>query len=81
MGWDDFSRASCISIFLRGSQLDRSTFRREFEQPHQAWRWSGLARFGPTTPKSIDSTSLRSIRPDARLGTEKLSSGGRADSR
>jgi len=36
---------------LRGSHLDRSTLRREFEQLHQAWPWSGLARFGPTTPK------------------------------
>jgi hypothetical protein len=35
---------------LRGSQLDRSTLRQEFEQLHQAWLWSGLARFGPTTP-------------------------------
>jgi hypothetical protein len=35
---------------LRGSQLDRSTLRQEFEQLHQAWPWSGLARFGPTTP-------------------------------
>ena len=33
---------------LHGSQLDRSTFRQEFEQLHQAWPWSGLARFGPT---------------------------------
>src|SRR5271166_5662140 len=33
---------------LRGSQLDRSTLRQEFEQLHQAWPWSGLARFGPT---------------------------------
>jgi hypothetical protein len=30
---------------LRGSQLDRSTLRQEFEQLHQAWPWSGLARF------------------------------------
>jgi hypothetical protein len=34
---------------LRGSQLDRSTLRQVFEQLHQAWPWSGLARFGPTT--------------------------------
>jgi hypothetical protein len=36
---------------LRGSQLDRSTLRQKFEQLHQAWPWSGLARFGPTSPK------------------------------
>jgi hypothetical protein len=30
--------------------LDRSTLRQEFEQFHQAWPWSGQARFGPTTP-------------------------------
>jgi hypothetical protein len=36
---------------LRGSQLDRSTLQHEFEQLHKAWRWRGLARFGPTTPK------------------------------
>jgi hypothetical protein len=35
---------------LRDSRLDRSTLRPEFEQLHQAWPWSGLARFGPTTP-------------------------------
>jgi hypothetical protein len=35
---------------LRGSRLDRSTLRREFEQLDQVWPWSGLARFGPTTP-------------------------------
>ncbi len=35
---------------LQGSQLDRSTLRQEFEQPHQAWPWSGLAHVGPTTP-------------------------------
>src|SRR5271168_2071652 len=35
---------------LCGSQLDRSTLRQEFEQLHQAWAWSGLARVGPTTP-------------------------------
>ena len=38
---------------LRGSHLDRSTLRQEFEQLHQAWPWSGLARFGPTTPKQF----------------------------
>jgi hypothetical protein len=35
---------------LRGSQLDRLTLRQEFEQFHQAWLWSDLARVGPTTP-------------------------------
>jgi hypothetical protein len=34
---------------LRGSQLDCSTLRQEFEQRHPAGPWSGLARFGPTT--------------------------------
>jgi hypothetical protein len=32
---------------MRGSELDRSTLRKEFEQLHQAWQWSGLARVGP----------------------------------
>jgi hypothetical protein len=32
---------------LRGSQLDRPTLRREFEQLQQAWPRSGLARGGP----------------------------------
>jgi hypothetical protein len=47
---------------LRGSQLDRSTLRQEFEQLHQARPWSGLARFDPTTPKRIELSLLRSIR-------------------
>ena len=38
---------------LRGSQLDRSTLRLEFEQRHQAWPWSGLARFGPYVAKPV----------------------------
>jgi hypothetical protein len=50
VGKDDFSRAKCVSVLLRGSQLDRSTLRQEFEQRRQAQPWSGLARFGPTTP-------------------------------
>ena len=41
---------------MHGSQLDRSTLRQEFEQLHQAWPWSGLARFGPTTPQSMKPT-------------------------
>jgi hypothetical protein len=53
---------------LRGSRLDRSTFRQEFEHLHLAWPWSGLARFGPTTPTragrladaSVDPTEARS---------------------
>ena len=40
--------------FLRGSQLDRSTLRQEFERRHQAWPRSGLAHLGPTTPKPIE---------------------------
>jgi hypothetical protein len=54
---------------LRGSQLDRSTLRRELEQLHQAWPGSGLARVGPTTPKhrardlraSVDQTDARKL--------------------
>jgi hypothetical protein len=44
---------------LRGSQLDRSTLRREFEQLHQAWPWSGLARVDPTTPQSGTQAGVR----------------------
>src|SRR5262245_56688852 len=63
MGWDDFSSASCISIFLRGSRLDCSTSRREFEQRHQARGWSGLARFGPTTPTRARTSLIASVDP------------------
>jgi hypothetical protein len=66
MGWDDFSR-ELQKHWLRGSQLDCSTLRQEFEQLHQAWPGSGLARFGPTTPTrarrlydaSVDHTEAR----------------------
>jgi hypothetical protein len=52
---------------LRGSQLDRSTLRQEFEQPHQAWPWSGIARFGPTTPTSAGRLADASVdQTDAR---------------
>jgi hypothetical protein len=51
---------------LRGSQLDRSTLRQEFEQLHQAWPWSGLARFGPTTPKQFG------MKPQTRPNLEGL---------
>jgi hypothetical protein len=47
----------------RGSQLDRSTLGQEQELLYQAWPWSGLARFGPTTPTQIGPRRLRSIRP------------------
>ena len=57
------SAAQLHKHLLRGSQLDRSTLRHEFEQLHQAWPWSGLARFGPTTPMLITPELLRSIRP------------------
>jgi hypothetical protein len=40
-------------LSLRGSQLDRSTLRQKFEQLHQAWPWSGLARFGPYLAKPV----------------------------
>jgi hypothetical protein len=53
--------------FLRGSQLDRSTLRQEVEQLHQAWPWSGLAHFGPTTPKQFRMSLATSVDPtDAR---------------
>jgi hypothetical protein len=48
---------------LRGSQFDRSTLRREFEQLHQAWPSSGVARFGATTPTSIHPRGFGSIQP------------------
>jgi hypothetical protein len=44
-------------------RLAQGANRREFEQLHQAWPWSGFARFGPTTPKSLDPRLLRSIKP------------------
>jgi hypothetical protein len=44
---------------LRDSQLDRLTMPREFEQLRQAWPSSGLARFSPTTPLSIEPRSIR----------------------
>jgi hypothetical protein len=61
---------------LRSSQLDRSTLRQEFEQLHQAWPWSGLARVGPTTPTragrladaSVDSTESRNARAIDAMG-------------
>jgi len=48
---------------LRGSQLDRSTLRQEFEHLHQAWPWSGLARVGPTPPQPVEPKLLRSGDP------------------
>jgi len=48
---------------LRGSQLDRSTLRPEFEQLHQAWPGSGLARFGPTTPTRATRVADASVDP------------------
>jgi len=51
----------------RGSQFDRSTVRQEFEPLHQAWPWSGLARFGPTTPTRAGGLADASVDPtDAR---------------
>ena len=52
---------------LRCSQFGCSTLRLEFEQLHQAWPWTGLARVGPPTPKhrvgalraSVDPTEAR----------------------
>jgi hypothetical protein len=49
--------------FVRGSQLNRSTLRQEFERLHQAWPWSSLALFGPSTPKPVEPTLLRSVDP------------------
>jgi hypothetical protein len=66
-----------VAHLLHGSQLDRSTLRQEFEQLHQAWPGSGLARFGPTTQKPIDPGLLRSIRPTRASGTKELTCGGR----
>src|SRR3954466_14929451 len=43
---------------LRGSPPDRSTVRQMFQRLGPPWPWSGLDRFGPTTPEQ-----LRSIRP------------------
>jgi hypothetical protein len=61
--------------FFRGSQLNRSTLRQEFEQLHQAWPRSGLARVGPTSmrkplsrPERDDcGTSRTSIRRHSQL--------------
>jgi hypothetical protein len=68
--------AQCLGLFqprelhkhlLRGSQLDRSTLRQEFEQRHQAWPWSGFARFGPTTQTRAGRLADASVDPtDAR---------------
>jgi hypothetical protein len=38
--------------------------REEFEQLHQSWRWSGLARFGPTTPKRATTSLAASVDPN-----------------
>jgi hypothetical protein len=46
---------------LRGSQLDRSTLRQEFEQLHQARPGSGLARVGPTTPKRATASASKRL--------------------
>jgi hypothetical protein len=60
--------AQTHKYLLRGSQLDRSAL--EFEQLHQAWPWSGLARFGPTTPTRARRLADASVDPtDARKAT------------
>jgi hypothetical protein len=53
---------------LRGSQLERSTLRQEFEQNHQAWPCSIRARFGPYVVKLVmwrrsECPSIRRTRP------------------
>jgi hypothetical protein len=64
MGQDDFSGSGRFQPpglhkhSLHGSPLDRSTLRQEFAQLHQAWPWSGLARFGPPTPEQHRSISI-----------------------
>jgi hypothetical protein len=57
---------------LRSSQLDRSTLRQEFEQLHQAWPWSGLTRFGPTTPTRAGRLSDASVDPTEAQSRTKL---------
>jgi hypothetical protein len=60
---------------LRGSQLDRSTLRQKFEQLHQAWPWSGLARFGSDTPTRAPTNARKAMMPNTRgrpdLGLER----------
>jgi hypothetical protein len=58
---------------LRGSELDRSNLRPELEQPHQALPWSGLARFGPTTPTQFRMSLATSVDP---IAPGKLGRGG-----
>src|SRR6516164_4885532 len=58
---------------LRGAgPLQRvvSPTRQEFEQLHQAWPWSGLARVDPTTPTCAMRLADASVDPtDARKAT------------
>jgi hypothetical protein len=48
---------------LRGSQVERSTMRQEFEQLHQAWPSGRFARFGPTTPTRARRLADASVDP------------------
>jgi len=59
-GLGGFQPRALQKHLLHGAQLDRSTLRQEFEQLHQAWPWSGLARFGPTTPTRAEDTGNQS---------------------
>jgi hypothetical protein len=62
-GWDDFSRANCVSIGYAARSSTAQKKRQEFEQLDQAWPWSGLARFGPTTPKRATTSLAASVDP------------------
>ena len=66
------SAARTASALLRGSHLDASTSRQEFEQLHKGWPWSGLARVGPTTPKQLERRSAhRSVPYPGTQGTDR----------
>jgi hypothetical protein len=58
---------------LRGSRLDRSTLRREFEQLDQVWPWSGLARVGPTTPTRARRPLRASVDPSEATSEQSAS--------
>jgi hypothetical protein len=66
---------------LRGSQVYRPTLRQEFEQLQQDWTWSGLARFGPTTPTRArlpvmhtlwEASSEEALQERLRIGEKRL---------
>src|SRR6516164_4937625 len=57
------SAARTASAFVARLASRCLNFAQEFEQLHQAWPWSGLARFGPTTPTRAGRLADASVDP------------------